>query len=242
MIKSLKFIYLLLGFVSFSQTAKKSSGEIKYKIETIGEYFGKENKNPSPAFLKTTEAVKLFEYITFTLSFNEEEATFSQDESLNLDGKSFVSKTASNLANNDTYYYNISKDLIIDEKSFLGDIFLIKSKVSDINWELTNEKKQIGEYVCNKARISFEKFGDKREFTAWYTSDIPANFGPIGFCGLPGLILELHTNKLKYIVTDISFSSKPNKIKPSKNGINISLDEFEDYVDQKLKLFKKGKL
>lgn len=38
------------------------------------------------------------------------------------------------------------------------------------DWKLINETKTINSYVCNRAEV--------REWTAWYTSEIPLPYGP----------------------------------------------------------------
>lgn len=56
------------------------------------------------------------------------------------------------------------------------------------NWELEEETKKIGTFLCNKAMIKFRG----RSYTAWYSPEISVQFGPWKFQGLPGLILEVH--------------------------------------------------
>lgn len=60
-------------------------------------------------------------------------------------------------------------------------------------WKLINEKKKTGELELHKAITSW----GGRNWTAWFTFDIPFNEGPYKFSGLPGLIVELEDdNKL----------------------------------------------
>ena len=63
-------------------------------------------------------------------------------------------------------------------------------------WELVDETKQIGDYSCYKARGYILGEGNsgqvKKEFEAWYTPDIPVQFGPYVYSGLPGLVLQVN--------------------------------------------------
>ncbi|MDR6923527.1 GLPGLI family protein [Chryseobacterium sp. 2987] len=54
-------------------------------------------------------------------------------------------------------------------------------------WKILSEKQKIGEYNAQKATTSF----GGREWTAWFTSDIPFQDGPYKFYGLPGLIVKI---------------------------------------------------
>lgn len=61
-----------------------------------------------------------------------------------------------------------------------------------INWNIVNENKMIGKFNCKKATTNFRG----RDYTAWFSTDIPLPYGPWKLHGLPGLILEAYdTNK-----------------------------------------------
>ncbi|MGO4708707.1 GLPGLI family protein [Chryseobacterium sp. 2TAF14] len=54
-------------------------------------------------------------------------------------------------------------------------------------WKILPDKQKIGEYNVQKATT---KFGG-REWTAWFSTDIPFQDGPYKFYGLPGLIVKI---------------------------------------------------
>ncbi|MDR0825000.1 MAG: GLPGLI family protein [Prevotella sp.] len=58
-------------------------------------------------------------------------------------------------------------------------------------WKLGTETVVICNYQCKKATTLFRG----RNYTAWYTPDIPMNNGPWKFQGLPGLILRVEDDK-----------------------------------------------
>ena len=64
--------------------------------------------------------------------------------------------------------------------------FLYTEKLPEIDWMVTDCVKQICNYSCQKAVAKV--YG--REWTVWYSSDIPVSAGPYVFKGLPGVILE----------------------------------------------------
>ncbi|RLD60552.1 MAG: GLPGLI family protein, partial [Bacteroidetes bacterium] len=69
-------------------------------------------------------------------------------------------------------------------------LFLIIEPPKQFNWKLTNETKIILGYTCYKATHNREG-GNPVIVTAWYCPEIPYQFGPKGYAGLPGLILEI---------------------------------------------------
>lgn len=85
-------------------------------------------------------------------------------------------------------YYNF----VIDEK---------------IQWNLINETRIIDGYSCKKA---IGKYRNK-EFTAWYTSEIPISEGPYTLKGLPGLILEAYDSKeyFHFTLASLQYVKKP---------------------------------
>ena len=70
------------------------------------------------------------------------------------------------------------------------DYFLIKS-TDKINWNISNETKKVNDYTLQKATTNF----GGRNWTAWFSSEIPFQEGPYKFRGLPGLIFEISDNE-----------------------------------------------
>lgn len=66
-------------------------------------------------------------------------------------------------------------------------------------WKILPEKQKIGAYQAQKATASF----GGREWTAWFTTDIPFQDGPYIFYGLPGLIVKIEDTTGSHIMTMI---------------------------------------
>ncbi len=56
---------------------------------------------------------------------------------------------------------------------------------------------------------------------AWFTPDIPFQFGPIIYSGLPGMILELKQGYYIFTAQEIEFSQKDIIIAKPTKGKNI---------------------
>ncbi len=93
--------------------------------------------------------------------------------------------------------------------SFGTEHFQYFSPIDSVQWELLTDTVHIAGFNCHKAQTIL----GGRQYTAWYTTEIPISDGPYKFCNLPGLIIELSDTKNHYsfkltgIYTDnISFS------------------------------------
>lgn len=62
------------------------------------------------------------------------------------------------------------------------------------NWKLIDETKVINTISCKKAEVTFKG----RNWTAWYSTDIPFPYGPYKFSRLPGLIIKITDDKGDY--------------------------------------------
>ena len=73
------------------------------------------------------------------------------------------------------------------------DYFVLNSK-DKMNWKVTKENKKLENYKLQKATTNF----GGREWTAWFSPEIPFQEGPYKFAGLPGLIFELNDKENEF--------------------------------------------
>lgn len=94
------------------------------------------------------------------------------------------------------------------------------------NWAITDDTENIAGYECHKATCNFRG----RDYTAWYTEEIPIPRGPFLFTGLPGLIVKLTSSEGDYDFTLIGFQKVSNPfpmdITDNKNIEKISREDF----------------
>jgi GLPGLI family protein len=67
----------------------------------------------------------------------------------------------------------------------------------------------------------------KYPLVAWYCPSIPLNFGPKGYSGLPGLILELQERNTLFGVQNINIAEKNVIIKKPSDGKIVTQEEFD---------------
>jgi GLPGLI family protein len=130
---------------------------------------------------------------------------------------------------NERFYIDAGE--YINQKEFQGDEFLITAPSNQIQWTLKNEKKQILGFECLKAEYISTEHGKSLKVVAWYAPKLPFQFGPKGYHGLPGLILQLvQNNKIIYTADSIMEDANVWVLKPT-TGKKITLEKFNTLVD-----------
>lgn len=154
----------------------------------------------------------------------------SSDRLFFLSNKHIKTDSINNLKNQAKFLYPEFKQII--KKNLKNDNYQIVNYLStnyysiekypNFNWKLLNEYKKIGKYSVQKAITNY----GNRSWIAWFTNEIPLNYGPYIFNGLPGLILEIRDKSENYIFTFIGNTEKEK---------NISIEKYLDsYISDRL--------
>jgi len=121
--------------------------------------------------------------------------------------------------------------MIAQEYDLEGEPFMLSDSLYPMQWEITGEEKKIGSYSCVKAGSRFRG----RDYTAWFTPDLPVTFGPWKMGGLPGLILELQDSDENLVVKLVSVSRVDEPITlPSRVRYSMS-----EHIQETLRLIKR---
>tara|TARA_R110002074_G_scaffold392826_3_gene578640 strand:+ start:3196 stop:3921 length:726 start_codon:yes stop_codon:yes gene_type:complete len=228
MTKIIKFFILLTTSVVFSQS--NFEGQALYSVSTTPIDINILTDKELPESMKklTESLFNPKDDLNCILYFSKTESIFFKSKKLNNPNKK---KTITDiLIGNGKYYAEAKKKKILQQREFMGDLFLIESEF--FNWTLTQEEKKIGKYTCYKAigvRIIENSKGTfKKDVIAWYTPEIPTFFGPKNYCGLPGLIVSLKDGDLFFNLKKIKLNPKKKiKIKRPSKGKKMSLLEYE---------------
>lgn len=172
----------------------------------------------------------------FRLDYNQKESLFYHPPVLEKNERDF---SAFGTFINFSGKYYVSKTVLTQQKEAFGKEFLVT--YPKIDWKITNETKKIGKYICYKATaIKIREVpGEiiKEKIVAWFAPEIPFNYGPKDFHGLPGLIVQVQEGKtifnLKKIVKE--GDKKKIKIKPPTKGEKVTSEEYNKWVK---KMFK----
>ncbi|GAB7255818.1 GLPGLI family protein [uncultured Polaribacter sp.] len=228
---------ILLFCFSVSITSQNISGKVIYEStinsKELVKYLTKSRNNLKN--IKVKESLdKVYQNtssIKSILTFSNNQGIFKVEESLNSDKDNILAqknlKTVSG-GSKEYYYNNIDKRYLIKDCETLGECFIFENTF--LEWELTQEKRNINGFLCYKATRN------KGKVIAWYTTSIPIGFGPKGEYGLPGLILELEIGRIIFKATKIKLNPKEEIIVTEpKEGKRVSKEEYKKIIDKSKK-------
>ncbi|SFW61015.1 GLPGLI family protein [Cellulophaga fucicola] len=234
--KNLYLIVLFLFyFISFSQS-KYGIIEYDFSIDSMVNIMKKKGiSKPLPFMKNVNNAAK---EIKLQLIFKNQTAVFKNIDNMrpdNIDRNYF--NLAKMLACGNPLYYK--KDSVQKKVSQNGKAYIVNGKIAPSNWIITKESKKIKGYNCIKATSKRTIKGKKLTTTAWFAPNIKIPYGPNGYGGLPGVILELNLNSTLYKATKIKFL-KQVSIEPIGDGIEISEKEYKILGTKNLQKFKES--
>lgn len=152
-------------------------------------------------------------------------SSFKAKEFLAKNNQQHLLKLA-NIYSSGTFYSDFSPGKNIWQTEIFGNDYLIN--LPKVDWKIGSETKVINGYHCNKVeaiRISYGKGKPiKTKVIAWYASEIPINFGPVGYSGLPGIVVKLDIKDRSFILQKINEVENQNLLEPE--GKEISLQTY----------------
>lgn len=109
----------------------------------------------------------------------------------------------------------------------VSQTFRFEDKLPRIEWKIKDESKNILGYACQKAVGKLYN----REWTVWFTMDIPVSEGPWLLAGLPGLILEANDadNIFHFTAIELSKDNTLSVEPTSKKHIKCSRKDYLEY-------------
>lgn len=241
-------ILIIVLFISKLQIAQTTFSKIIYKKKANIDLSDdrKNVKNPNATFLLKEAFSKMDKY-NYVLQYNNEASIFEEEVPMNSQDESSMSTILANMLGGakGVFYTNRKNQKTYHLDEFEDELYLIvQEKIAD--WILTQEKRNIGKYICYKATKKDRYIGSSgnyvaKDIIAWYTLEIPFPFGPLNYNGLPGLILELETPKVIFYTSLIALNKKKViKIKKPNKGIEITQRKFDSIVMGLTRDFKKS--
>ena len=175
--------------------------------------------------------------VNTSLICTKNESIFEIDHKKSKDNQDFV------VNNDDGYVFKVKSDkndfvyknkeqeqMYYSDRIGFKKIY-IQDSLNICNWTLETTTKTILGYTCQKATTSY----GGRNYTAYFTYEIPITDGPWRFNGLPGLILEVVDEDKVFKMEATGIEIKNNTIvidNPYKDKKLMSWQQF-------LKLYKK---
>ncbi|MBQ8520427.1 MAG: GLPGLI family protein [Bacteroides sp.] len=123
------------------------------------------------------------------------------------------------------YVFKDRKDLTVSVYELMGlaESGCYTEPLAEMQWIIGDSTKTILEYECVVAHTEYHG----RQWTAWFTPELPIQEGPWKLCGLPGLILEASESSGQHAFTATGI------VKSLKEIIPIYSPEKYKKVDRK---------
>jgi GLPGLI family protein len=128
----------------------------------------------------------------------------------------------------DQILFEKKSDSLYSRVKMIKEYVLVAEKRQTINWQLSDDEKKIQGFNCKKATGTYRG----RNYTAWYSSEIPIPEGPYKFKGLPGLILEIEDDReeLKIWADNIKYPVKSEIPLFIASGKPITFQEYLKFM------------
>lgn len=249
----LKIIYMKKIFLAISlfiyafSNAQIKSGILKYEMitnlagaakssdkeipEAILAMFPKEIKSQKQ--LRFTETKSIYENI----AEKKEKSNEENEPQEATGGMSIQIKTVGNDPKEKTFT-DFEQNRRIELKNFFGKDFLVTTdSINKIQWKPTGKQKIILNYPCYEAITIGDVKGKQDTISAWYTPAIASKSGPMGFCNLPGMIMQIQMGQTITInaIEVIEQEIKDADIVKPTDGKKVTAAEFKEIQDKKLK-------
>ena len=224
----MKQYFILFILLNFSLNAQnKNNIIITYKYIRLPDTLKSDDINKKNAVKLIKQAADYAKSYRYVLKVNKNESFYSVDYGIRPDD--IQNPLAYDISKfiafgSGSFYQNKFTKQVINYKKTLGKFYAVTDSLNK-DWHITNETKYIGKYKVFKAYLYCESC--KQNITAWFAPELPLPFGPSGFGGLPGLILELkkYKNILKF--ESIKFTEKKLKFELLKEAIPITKEKLE---------------
>lgn len=218
---------LLLNTICYSQSAT-----ITYNFKILEDKKILESPYIGKIF---SEQIKAAKFLEFKLVFIDTISKFESVQTMGMGEQNISSVLMASRCKNPKFTYNDSIYRNNSDGIFIENTYLIVSPLNK-NWVLTNETKKIDNYTCYKATSEYIVINGKGEFhhpvIAWFCPELPYSFGPAGYGGLPGLILELQEWNNVFGAIKIEFKSLDEPIILPTKGIKITNQDYQNKVGE----------
>lgn len=228
----LSFIFLV--FIVFPTYGQINFGEVEYAI-VLGELPEPEPDKKDVIHRMFEVSQQYVERMTAILKFDRSKALFKLKDGMAVDRKPYYNFSKVMVGLDKVYLTEADSNKLVIRKEAFNEWYLIKEKTKGAGeWKVSSASKMIDGFKVFKATTTEVTENSKGKFehevVAWFAPEISFGYGPVGYGGLPGLILELEMNKSNlpviYKTKVINFSTKSFELEPLE-GKEISPLELD---------------
>ncbi len=234
-------LLLFFGLLSLAVSAQNNEGTVLYK-QTV--YMRREMQANAPAGMDPNMTRNIPESVTneFNLNFTAKVSLYKEIASADDadqggpgggGGMRFMMRRF-----NPPIYKDLTNNRQVEEMDLFGKQFLVDDVIPTRAWKVTGQQKKILDYPCISATFTDSLMGRARLITAWFAPTIPVAFGPQGYGGLPGMILEIDMDGGRSVITAAEVKlQKPDEasIKAPEKGKKVTRTEYNKIREEKMK-------
>jgi GLPGLI family protein len=114
----------------------------------------------------------------------------------------------------DIIYSDLKNGVFVKRQAVFEETFLLSDSIRKIDWEMTNEVRNIAGFTCHKATAIIL---DSIYVIAFYADEILTTGGPLSYGNLPGMILGIAIPRMNLTI----FATKLELMEPTPEKIKL---------------------
>ncbi|WP_271392492.1 GLPGLI family protein [Aequorivita sinensis] len=150
----IRYILIFLLLFSVSLNAQNISGQAFYESKTTVDLdeMGAGRREMTEEMKKmVSQMMKSALEKTYILTFTKDESIYKEEEKLDATPINPGFRMMMNSFTPGSQYKNLKTGQIVEENEFFGKQFLVTDSIRNLDWQMSKESKQIGEYIVFKA-------------------------------------------------------------------------------------------
>lgn len=244
--KLLSFLLLISSLTLFAQEklVVEYESRMEFDVEAFEKNmdFGGSNVSKDEVMQALKESMTKPSYYQLTLTPDESEFKYVERIS-NDQPKEGRIRIEMSSGGRGVTFKKLSENLSLRTADAFNQNFLVKDSITNYNWKISKESKEILGYEVRKAETIIDS---TQNVIAWYAPKLPYKNGPAEYHGLPGLILEIETTdnsdeeKRKYIFKAISLKVDSDKkpIERPTKGKETNSKDFDKFLKEQSEKMK----
>ncbi|WP_421808826.1 GLPGLI family protein [Flagellimonas sp.] len=219
----------------FGTVFGQKSLHISYKVESNFDL--NEMKHEQTKSMATMAAAVMSDF-EFQLLIANDESIFKQSKQLVRDDiDPMMYELAAGFCSGNQIWHTKADDSIKRIALLNTDPSMVLTLDEKLQWKITNESKQIGNFTVLKAKTTRRLGSYLEEIEAWFAPKLPYSFGPLGYNGLPGLILEMYRDNVIFKLKEIQ--EKKVEMKFPESSKEMTFEKYYDMLDANMAAIKK---
>ena len=216
-------IFILKFSLGYTQQVYEAVYAMKVDEQRMTQFMAQVSENTKDYLQGLSDAANGAQ---FSLIFSNDKAVFQLTDKLHVDDMKalMVSGFLVSFRLSGTIYSDVNAHKIYQLQEAGSATHLLELPLKGINWKITSESKTYGKYRLYKATAIY-KNKSTYALTAWFCKEVPTNFGPGLYAGLPGLIMDLTVDQQE--ISGLKFTLNLETLTKENKTISIPFDKYK---------------